>query len=201
MGEYTPKEWVKDNPITNIKLKRLKELIDSIAAGSVVDTELSTTSKHAVQNKVITGAIETLESEKQGVNKYYTLEEHPAMSNTYVLESGTIKDICDDFNANKNTFLVVDVTKLRVSTAIADAANNSYICIASAMSYDGDTGAKEVYIFLGMKDANIDNYFYMLKQNLTPDTVADTHSDNLVTNRAITTYVNNSIFGAMGANY
>ena len=97
MSEYTPKEWVKDNPITNVKLKRLKELIDSIPVGGEIDSELSTTSENAVQNKVITAALETistdigtLESGKQDSNKYYTLEPHQTLSNTYVLTSGTM---------------------------------------------------------------------------------------------------------------
>ena len=206
MSEYTPKEWVKDNPITNVKLKRLKELIDSIPVGGEIDSELSTTSENAVQNKVITAALETistdigtLESGKQDSNKYYTLEPHQTLSNTYVLTSGTIEDIYNDYTANKNVYIVYGEAKALVTTAIS--AGGSYICMASVVVHDVGDYSSTLYIFFGIKSTGVDDQFTIYDINLTVDTTADATSDNLVTNKAITTYVNNSIFGAMGANY
>ena len=59
MKDYTPKDWLKSNLVTNKKLKELENKIDSFEV--TVDSELDSTSENPVQNKVIADALDNIE--------------------------------------------------------------------------------------------------------------------------------------------
>lgn len=64
MPNYTPKEWIKNNLVTNKKIKNLDNRVTALedAGGETitVDSALSDTSENPVQNKAITAAISAI---------------------------------------------------------------------------------------------------------------------------------------------
>lgn len=170
MCAYTPKEWVKNNLVTNKKLKSLDTRVTALEddGGVTVDTELSTTSENPVQNKVIAQKINTVEaslnetigrvdnipvitvdsvlstsSENPVQNKVVTNAIN-AIQKIYTADSyltyDTLIQMGEDFNNNVTVVLYYDDLKLTLCDVFTSGGTTKYTFIAYGAT-EGSNGS------------------------------------------------------------
>lgn len=177
MSEYTPKEWVKDNMVTNAKLRRLKELIEQIPIGGTIDDALSNDSENAVQNKVITNAL----NDKQKKEVKYTFSRAVGNPEELVCDQQiTVKDVYDAYQTTNVKFYINDLNvELSVGFAEHDLEDDSYVVGASAYAWlnDKHTGLTAV----GLKDSNVTDLWFLNEATLATEDYVDTAIANAIT--------------------
>lgn len=181
MSEYTPKEWVKDNMVTNAKLRRLKELIEQIPTGGTIDEALSTESENAVQNKVVTGALNGKEP-KTVIYHFEADAEHEG--EILCTEEKTVGEIAASCELSPVELMYNNVKYL---VQLAGTEGTDSTVIAWGLNVMNTSTPKLGYI-VGINDTNITNKWLYAEIEIASKTY-------------VTQQINNAITSAINANY
>ena len=99
MRTYTPKEWIKDNLVTNKKINAILEKISNIPT-LTVDSELSDTSENPVQNKVIKTALDNITPPSVTVDDALSTTSENPVQNKVITEQ--LNKICAVYHATSS---------------------------------------------------------------------------------------------------